>query len=199
MLAAAIAAPWLSPYDPLQTNFKRLAHPPDANHYMGTDQLGRDILSRVLHGLPHSLTVAIMAVLIGTATGALWGYVGVLDKRFDHINQTFLATFQSFPALILALAITVVWGMGTGMVVVAIALTCLPSASRQIHTVPYLILVAAHLREAIILAASLDFLGLGTPHPNLGESARGCSCIADAALVVRALSRLRHDHHPVGF
>jgi peptide/nickel transport system permease protein len=176
LLVAAIAAPWLSLYDPLQTNFKRLAHPPDAQHYMGTDQLGRDILSRVLHGLSHALTIAIMAVLIGTATGALWSYVSVLDKRFDRINQVFLATLQSFPALILALAITAVWGMGTGIVVVAIALTCLPSASRPLHTVPYLIVAAVHLRDAIILAASLDFLGRGTPLP----TPTLCNLLADA-------------------
>jgi ABC-type dipeptide/oligopeptide/nickel transport system permease subunit len=75
-----------------------------------------------------------MAVLIGTATGALWSYVSVLDKRFDRINQVFLATLQSFPALILALAITAVWGMGTGIVVVAIALNAyLPPADHSIR------------------------------------------------------------------
>jgi ABC-type dipeptide/oligopeptide/nickel transport system permease subunit len=200
IIAMAIAAPLLAPYGPLKSDFRAMAKPPSAAHYFGTDQIGRDTLSRVIHGSRASLTVAIGAVLLGTTVGALWGLAcGYFGGRFDIVSQRIIEFMQSFPDLILAMAIAMALGAGTGTVIVAIAITRIPFGGRVIRAVvlslkslayveaargvgashlrimlrhilpqcvaPYLILATTHLGVAIIIEASLGFLGVGIPPP----------------------------------
>jgi ABC-type dipeptide/oligopeptide/nickel transport system permease subunit len=196
----AVAAPYLAPYEPLKSDFRSMSKPPDARHYFGTDQIGRDTFSRVIHGSRASLTVAFAAVLLGTTGGALWGLAsGYLGGRFDILSQRIIEFMQSFPDLILAMAIAMALGAGTGTVIVAIAITRIPFGGRVIRSVvlslkemsyveaargvgasnlrvmlrhilpqcvaPYLILATTHLGVAIVIEASLGFLGVGIPPP----------------------------------
>ncbi|HEX2887874.1 ABC transporter permease [Vineibacter terrae] len=200
IVGMAIAAPAIAPYEPLKSDFRRMTKPPDDRHWFGTDQIGRDTLSRVIHGSRASLTVAIGAVLFGTTVGALWGLLcGYFGGRFDLISQRLIEFLQSFPDLILAMAIAMALGGGMGTVIVAIAITRIPFGGRVIRSVvlslkemqfveaarglgashrrlmfrhilpqcvaPYLILATAHLGVAIIIEASLGFLGVGIPPP----------------------------------
>src|ERR1700758_2556842 len=71
IIVMAIAAPLFAPYEPLKSDFRAMSKPPDERHYFGTDQIGRDVLSRVIYGSRASLTVAIGAVLVGTRLGRL--------------------------------------------------------------------------------------------------------------------------------
>ena len=73
ILVMAIAAPVIAPYEPLKSDFRAMTKPPGGVHYFGTDQIGRDTLSRIIHGSRASLTVAMGAVLFGTTLGAVWG------------------------------------------------------------------------------------------------------------------------------
>ncbi|MGD9617507.1 MAG: ABC transporter permease [Alphaproteobacteria bacterium] len=200
IIVIAIAAPLIAPYDPLKSDFRAMAKPPSEAHWFGTDQIGRDVLSRVIYGARASLAVAIGAVLFGTTLGALWGLAsGYFGGRFDTVSQRIIEFLQSFPDLILAMAIAMALGAGMGTVIVAIAITRIPFGGRVIRSVvlslkeiqyieaarglgashlrmmarhilpqcvaPFLILATAHLGVAIIIEASLGFLGVGIPPP----------------------------------
>jgi ABC-type dipeptide/oligopeptide/nickel transport system permease subunit len=200
ILIMAFAAPAIAPYPPLKANFREMTKTPSAKHWFGTDQVGRDTLSRVIYGSRASLTVAVSAVLLGTTLGALWGLAcGFFGGRFDLYSQRIMEFMQSFPDLILAMAIAMALGAGFGTVIVAIAVTRIPFGGRVIRAVvmslkemqyveaarglgasnmrlmfrhilpqcvaPYLILATAHLGVAIVIEASLGFLGVGIPPP----------------------------------
>lgn len=200
IIIMAVAAPAIAPFDPLQSDFRRMQKPPDAHNFFGSDQIGRDTLSRVIHGSRTSLTVAIAAVLLGTTLGCFWGLAsGYFGGRFDIISQRIIEFVQAFPDLILAMAIAMALGSGTGTVIIAIAITRIPFGGRVIRSVvlslkemsfveaarglgashmrimlrhilpqcvaPYLILATTHLGVAIIIEASLGFLGVGIPPP----------------------------------
>ena len=201
IVAMAITAPAIAPYPPLKSDFRAMTKPPSEKHWMGTDQIGRDTLSRVIYGSRTSLTVALGAVLFGTTVGALWGLAcGYFGGRFDMASQRAIEFLQSFPDLILAMAIAMALGGGLGTVIVAIAITRIPFGGRVIRAVvlslkemqyveaargigashkrlmfrhilpqcvaPYLILATTHLGVAIVIEASLGFLGVGIPPPN---------------------------------
>jgi peptide/nickel transport system permease protein len=132
----AIAAPMLAPRDPLKADFRRMNKPPDAHSVFGTDQVGRDTLSRVIYGARTSLFVAFAAVLLGTTTGSLWGLAcGYLRGRFDLVSQRIMEVLQSFPDLILAMAISMAIGTGLQAVIFAIAITRIPFGGRVIRSV----------------------------------------------------------------
>lgn len=136
ILVMAVSAPVLAPYPPLKTDFRAMTKAPSEKHYFGTDQVGRDTMSRVIHGSRASLQVAFAAVLLGTTLGSIWGLIsGFLGGRFDLISQRIMEFMQSFPDLILAMAIAMALGAGKWTVIVAIAITRIPFGGRVIRSV----------------------------------------------------------------
>jgi ABC-type dipeptide/oligopeptide/nickel transport system permease subunit len=136
IVLVALAAPLIAPRDPLKADFRHMNKPPSAEAYFGTDQVGRDALSRVIYGARTSLFVAFSAVLLGTTLGSLWGVAcGYLGGRFDLLSQRVMEIFQSFPDLILAMAISMAIGTGLPAVIVAIAITRVPFGGRVIRSV----------------------------------------------------------------
>jgi peptide/nickel transport system permease protein len=136
IVLVALAAPLIAPRDPLKADFRHMNKPPSAEAFFGTDQVGRDALSRVIYGARTSLFVAFSAVLLGTTLGSLWGVAcGYLGGRFDLLSQRVMEIFQSFPDLILAMAISMAIGTGLPAVIVAIAITRVPFGGRVIRSV----------------------------------------------------------------
>jgi peptide/nickel transport system permease protein len=125
LLLAALAAPWLAPADPTSQNLAvRLAVPSSA-HWMGTDELGRDILSRVIYGARVSMlvsaTVVLGAGLVGLTIGSLAGYFGGWFDR--SLNIILINAFLSFPGILLAIALAAFLGPGIDKVILALTIT----------------------------------------------------------------------------
>jgi len=125
LVVLALAAPWLAPADPATQNLPARLAGPSAAHWMGTDELGRDILSRTLFGARVSLMVGICVVvsagLIGLAIGAIAGYCG---GWFDSlVNIVIINAFLSFPGILLAIAFAAFLGPGIGKVMIALIVT----------------------------------------------------------------------------
>ena len=136
IIFVALAAPLMAPRDPLKADFRRMNKPPDAQSLLGTDQVGRDTLSRVIYGARTSLFVAFSAVILGTTVGSLWGVAcGYLRGRFDLYSQRIMEILQAFPDLILAMAISMAIGTGLQAVIFAIAITRIPFGGRVIRSV----------------------------------------------------------------
>jgi len=155
LVFVALAAPLLAPYAPTDTNPGDRKQTPSLSHPMGTDLLGRDILSRVIYGGRVSLQVAAVAVLLGTVVGAVWGLVsGYIGGGFDTASQRLLEVFMGFPALILAMVFLVGFGAGIWTVTIAIAVTRLPFGTRVIRSVAIGVKESAYVDAARAIGAS---------------------------------------------
>lgn len=119
----AIFAPLLAPYDPNKPDTRNRLAPPSLEHPFGTDQLGRDILSRVIYGSRVSLSIAILAVAVTSAIGVTVGLVsGYFGGRVDNILMRITDMFMAFPRLVLALAFAAALGPGIYNTIIAISL-----------------------------------------------------------------------------
>jgi len=125
LVLAAVFAPWLAPSNPSAQSLPERLLPPSAHHWMGTDELGRDVLSRTLYGARVSLLVGASVVLgaglVGLTLGSLAGYFG---GTFDHfINIIVINSFLSFPGILLAIAFAAFLGPGLDKVIFALVIT----------------------------------------------------------------------------
>jgi peptide/nickel transport system permease protein len=200
IVLTAIFADVLSPYDPLATQPEIRLAAPSWDHPFGTDDIGRDVLSRVIHGARISLWVGLLAVGIGTAAGMVIGLVcGYCEGRVDLVFQRVMDAIQAIPGLVLALAIVSVLRPNTTNAMLAIAIVIIPGNSRIVRgavmsakqnryveaaqaigcrhpriilshilpnvTAPILVIASIWLGNAILIEATLSFLGVGTQPP----------------------------------
>jgi peptide/nickel transport system permease protein len=125
LVIIALAAPWIAPADPTAQNLPSRLAAPGVAHWMGTDELGRDILSRIIYGTRVSMIVSVSVVLgagiVGLAIGALAGYFGGWFDRF--VNIVLINAFLSFPGILLAIAFAAFLGPGLGKVILALVIT----------------------------------------------------------------------------
>lgn len=131
LLLVAAFAPWLAPYSPVEGDLSNRLLPPSAAHWMGTDELGRDILSRVIHGARITLMIVLLVAVIAAPLGLLIGTVsGYFGGWTDRILMGLTDIFLSLPRLILALAFVAALGPGIENAVIAIAITAWPVYAR---------------------------------------------------------------------
>jgi peptide/nickel transport system permease protein len=201
----ATFADLVAPYDPLAPQPEIRLSAPSRAHPFGTDDIGRDVLSRVIYGSRISLWVGLLAVGIGTIVGMLIGLVsGYWEGRLDMMLQRIMDAIQAIPGLLLALAIVSVLRPSTTNAMIAIAIVIIPGNSRIVRgavlsakqnryveaahamgcrhpriilrhilpnvTAPILIIASIWFGNAILIEASLSFLGVGTqpPEPSWG-------------------------------
>jgi peptide/nickel transport system permease protein len=200
LVLTAIFADVLAPFDPVETRPEIRLQAPSRAHPFGTDDIGRDVLSRVIHGSRISLWVGLLAVGLGTFAGMIIGLLcGYCEGRLDLILQRVMDAIQAIPGLVLALAIVSVLKPNTTNAMLAIAIVIIPGNSRIVRgavlstkqnryveaahaigcrhpriilshilpnvTAPILVIASIWLGNAILIEATLSFLGLGTQPP----------------------------------
>lgn len=155
LVLGAVFAEKLCPYDPYAQDLSRALLPPDANHWMGTDTYGRDMLSRVIIGgrasILSTLALVAMTAIAGTVAGVLCGYCGgMLDTIVMRISDICLA----FPGLVFAMAVAAVLGGGIQNAVIALALVSWPKYSRIARSQTLSIKRAPYVQAAILAGDS---------------------------------------------
>ncbi len=205
MVLAALLARWVAPHDPLTVDYAGLLAAPSAEHWLGTDNFGRDVLSRIIYGARTALSIGFLASILGSTLGAIVGVASAyFGGRIDMVVQRLMDVVLSFPIIVLALAVVAILGKNVVLgvdwnLVLAIGLPMVPKVARVVRasalavrempyidaartagfshtriifrhivpnvTAPYLIMLTAFVGQAILLEASLSFLGLGATEP----------------------------------
>ena len=195
----AILAPWIAPNNPEGVGIAKKFSPPGTESApLGTDHIGRDILSRLIHGARISMYVGVMTVLIGITAGTLVGiFSAYMGGVFDMTVQRLVDALMGFPPIILALGLMAALGADINNVIIALVVILVPGATRVVrsetlrikeldyilasraigtkpvrvmlrHILPnvaatYIVLMTITLGFAIVVEASLSFLGVGVP------------------------------------
>jgi peptide/nickel transport system permease protein len=135
MVLAAVLAEPLSTHDPVTTDAGHTLARPSARHWLGTDHLGRDIYSRIVHGARVSLVVGVLSTLLGSVLGGLIGLLsGYFGGRTDLVAQRIMDILQGLPLLVLALVMAAALGPTLPNVIVAISIPIIPRAARVIRS-----------------------------------------------------------------
>lgn len=131
IIAVALLAPWITPFDPLEQNIARGDLAPGGEHFLGTDNFGRDVLSRIILGTRISLTIAFSAVGLALTVGSLWGIVaGYKGGKIDALTTRFVDMLMTFPTVILGLMVLAALGSGMVNLAIAIAAAITPRFTR---------------------------------------------------------------------
>jgi peptide/nickel transport system permease protein len=131
LFVSALFAPLISPYDPVKSNIRERLTGPSVDHFFGTDDLGRDIFSRIVHGSRISLQVGLVSVSIATAVGMLLGVLaGYFGGWVDSIAMRLMDVMFAFPGVLLAIAIMAVLGPSTTNVMIAVGIVYIPIFAR---------------------------------------------------------------------
>lgn len=130
----AIVGPWLAPYDPVRQDYTALREGVSSAHWLGTDNLGRDILSRVLAGARYSIGIGLSATVIGALVGGAWGlWTGYAGGWVDALSMRFVDVLLAFPGILLAIALITITGPGVGPVVFASSIFGVPIFARVVR------------------------------------------------------------------
>jgi peptide/nickel transport system permease protein len=200
MIAAAVLAGFVSPYDPLAIDYGKMLQAPSSFHWFGTDSFGRDVFTRIIYGSRTALWIGFASSFLGATLGALIGVTSAyFSGKVDLVLQRFMDLLLSFPLIILALVVVSLLGSGMTNVIFAITVPMVPRCALVVRSsalalrempfveaaralgfgpmriilrhmmpnimAPYLIMLTAFLGQAILLEASLSFLGLGVAEP----------------------------------
>ena len=200
MIILAVFAQQLTGFDPESNSFETMLVPPGLDFWLGTDQMGRDIWTRIVYGARTALFVGFTCAFVGAFIGLVLGVGSAyFSGKIDLIFQRIMDVFMAFPLIIMALAVVSIFGTGTQNVIIAITIPFIPRCARVVRSnalaireipyvdaaralgyshmriilrhmapnvmAPFLIMLTAFLGQAILLEASLSYLGLGVQEP----------------------------------
>ncbi len=200
MIVTAIFADFIAPYDPIANAFDKMHQAPGVEFFLGTDQFGRDLFSRIIYGARTALFVGFVSAFVGGFLGLVLGVSSAyFGGRFDLVFQRIMDVFMAFPLIIMALAVVSIFGTGIQNVIIAITIPFIPRCARVVRSsalaireipyvdaaracgfshariilrhmapnvvAPFLIMLTAFVGQAILLEASLSYLGLGVQEP----------------------------------
>ena len=200
MILMAAFADFITVYDPELNKFEDMLLPPGDQYFLGTDQFGRDLLTRIIYGSRTALLVGFSAATMGAVFGLVLGVASAyFGGRFDLFFQRVMDVFLAFPLIIMALAIVAIFGTGIQNVIIAITIPFIPQCARVVRSnalaireipyvdaaralgfghariilrhmapnvmAPFLIMFSTFVGHAILLEASLSYLGLGVNEP----------------------------------
>jgi len=200
MVLMAVFADVITSVDPEINNLAHMLEPPDKTFLLGTDQFGRDLLTRIIYGARTALFVGFTCAIVGSTIGLVLGVASAyFGGMIDLIVQRIVDVIMAFPLIILALAVVATLGPGVQNVIIAITIPFIPQCARVVrsnalaireipyvdaaralgfsHTriilrhmvpnvmAPFLIMLTSFLGQAILLEASLSFLGMGVQEP----------------------------------
>jgi peptide/nickel transport system permease protein len=200
MILVAVFAPQIAPYDPVTNHYDTMEIAPSAEFWLGTDQFGRDLLSRIIWGARTALFIGFTSAIVGSTIGLVLGVASAyFSGWFDLLLQRVMDVFLAFPLIIMALAVVAIFGTGAENVIIAITIPFIPRCARVVRSnalaireipyvdaaralgyghlriilrhmvpncmAPYLIMLTTFLGQAILLEASLSYLGLGVQEP----------------------------------
>lgn len=168
VVACGLFAPFIATHDPDRLDVMNRFAGPSGAHWLGTDHLGRDLFSRIVHGATIALGVALSAIAIALSVGATLGILAAyLPARLERFVLIFFDVIYSFPSLILALAMVAVFGPSTAMVVVIAGLTLIPHFGRVARAQVLTVRTAPFLEAERILGASGPRIVLRHVLPNI--------------------------------
>lgn len=224
---AAIFAPWLTSFDPYETALRQRLKPPSAEHLLGTDSQGRDLLTRLLYGARTTLLIGCAGTAFGALLGGAIGLCAAFYRRLDGVFMRVIDVFLSFPSILFGLSLAAILGPGLDSLIIAVGLSVMPGIARISRGAalsvmaqdymdsgrsiglpdrsllgryllanaypPILTYTTLAFGDAVLLAATLGFLGLGLQPPTaeLGSiAAEGRSFLFIAPHVSTAASIL---------
>lgn len=133
-ISMALFAPWLAPYDPIKLAVMEKFQPPSLSHWAGTDQLGRDLLSRIIFGARTALSIALISVGIAGIAGVVLGMIAGYGPRWlDSILVLIFDSISSLPMIMLALAVITIIGPGTRTLILVVVVVSIPAYGRLIR------------------------------------------------------------------
>ena len=235
-VAMAALANVLAPYDPFEGQLDLKLQPPTPAHWLGTDELGRDLLSRMLFGARSSLEIQLAAVLIALMVGVTWGLMaGYFGGIADDVSMRVCDVLLAFPSILLAISIVAILGNGFLSVVLAVGVISIPTFARLVRgtvlgiremeyveaaraigeshlsiimryilpntVAPVIVQTTLRLATVLLVAAGLNFLGLGVvpPTPEWGAMLSNARSYLFQSIHVTAIPGLAISLVVIGF
>jgi peptide/nickel transport system permease protein len=158
LVLVAISAPWIVPYSPTAQDVNNMLAPPSADHWLGTDDLGRDVLSRLIYGAPATVYACLLAVGVAVAIGLPVGLAaGFFGGRIDALISRIIDAFLAFPAIVLAVAVTGALGIGLTNSMISVGIVFFPQLARLVRARTLVV------RQELYVDAARCF-GASAPH-----------------------------------